>query len=64
MTSQEMENIALDAMCNCFLDGTESEDNIYDEAFTLALDALTDVGILAEIAGPIAQKIAQRISQP
>jgi hypothetical protein len=44
--------------------GDESADTIYEEAFTIAFDALHDAGIEQYTARRIAQEIAQGIAQP
>ena len=46
------------------LDGDSSDDQIYDEAYTLALDALIDAGIPLEDAREIAIEQAQLHAQP
>jgi hypothetical protein len=46
------------------VDSESSQDTIYEEAFTIALDALIDHGIPIEIAGPIASRAAQELAQP
>jgi hypothetical protein len=42
----------------------ESEDAIYDEAYTLAFDALADAGVVHAKAREIAQRVAQCFAQP
>lgn len=42
----------------------ESEDSIYDEALTLAQDALMDAGCPEEYLGEIARGVAQCYAQP
>jgi hypothetical protein len=42
----------------------ESVDAIYDEAYTLAFDALHDAGVSDELARQIAQQVAQCYAQP
>lgn len=46
------------------VDGDASEDSIYDEAHTLALDALIDAGCPEDLRGSIAQEVAQCFAQP
>jgi hypothetical protein len=42
----------------------ESADSIYDEAWTLAHDALVDAGCPLEYQGEIARSVAQCYAQP
>lgn len=42
----------------------ESPDSIFDEAYTLAFDALANEGIDHRVARSIAQEIAQCYAQP
>ena len=68
MTNDRMEEIAVgnierhlgDVCC----DGDESADAIYDEAYTLAFDALADAGIDHNMARIVAASVAQRYAQP
>jgi hypothetical protein len=45
-------------------EGEDSADSIYDEAYTLAFDALHDKGVNDDKARTIAQEIAQGMAQP
>lgn len=65
MNQQRMEEIAvgnierhLGDVCD------ESADAIYDEAYTLAFDALADAGIDHAKARLVAAEVAQRYAQP
>lgn len=68
MKLERMEEIAVgnierhlgDVCC----DGDESPDAIYDEAYTLAFDALSDAGIDHKTARGVAASVAQRFAQP
>lgn len=68
MTNERMEEIAIgnierhlgDVCC----DGDESADAIYDEAYTLAFDALSDAGVANKLARVVAANVAQRFAQP
>ncbi len=45
---------------DCFeADDKPSAEEIYEEMYTLALDALIDTGLTFEDAGPIAHKVAK-----
>lgn len=44
--------------------GDDSADSIYDEAYTIAFDALHDKGATNEQAQTIAREVAQAIAQP
>jgi len=50
----------------CCIDDPENvnADTIYDEAYTLAFDALHDAGWPAEVASKIAREMAQMFAQP
>jgi hypothetical protein len=63
MTNQEMENIARGNI-ERHLGDCESPDQIYDEAYTLAFDALHDAGVDAHKARDIAQYVAMCYAQP
>lgn len=45
-------------------EGEDSPDSIYDEAYTLAHDALVSAGIDTRTACTIAQQAAQAVAQP
>jgi hypothetical protein len=72
MTYDEMKELARgnvernlgDAIAEDCDDGEPSADLIYDEAFTLAVDALIDAGVDNKTAGIIATEIAQSFAQP
>lgn len=45
-------------------EGDDSPDAIYDEAYTLAFDALVDAGYSSAMARSVAANVAQRYAQP
>ena len=72
MTWDEMTEIARgnvernlsDAVGEDYPDGVPSPDAMYDEVFTLALDALLDRGVEHELAGQVAVSLAQSYANP
>lgn len=65
MTSAEMEALAWGAIERHLGDvAEESEDALYDEAYTIACDALVDAGCPLNDCRSVAQSLAQRIAQP
>lgn len=67
MTHQEMMDFAWSNvernLGSCIEDGA-TEDDVYDEAYTLAFDALADKGVPHATARSVAVQIAQRFAQP
>ena len=64
MTDEEMENIARGNIERHLGDCCESPDEIYDEAYTLAFDALHDADVDDDKAREIAQRVAMCFAQP
>lgn len=67
MTKEQMEEIAwgnVEQNIGCCVDAGDSADSVYDEAYTLAFDALADAGIDHETARGVAVNVAQRFAQP
>jgi hypothetical protein len=66
MTDEEMVQMAwgnVERNLGCVA-GEDSEDDIYDEAYTLAFDVLADAGITHATARAIAARVAQSFAQP
>jgi hypothetical protein len=55
---------AIESHLGDVIDGDASPEDIYEEAYTIALDALVDCGVDLLIAGQIACEEATRIAQP
>lgn len=50
--------------CHVEYEEDETADGIYDEWLTIAYDYLRDKGVVDEVAGYIAGKLAQGVAQP
>ena len=64
MTRDRMEEIARGNIERHLGDVAEDADSIYDEAYTLAFDALADAGVDHGTAGEVARRVAQGFAQP
>lgn len=67
MTNDQMEEIArgnIERHLGDVVEEDMSPDAIYDEAYTLAFDALADAGVDHATARGIAAKVAQCFAQP
>jgi hypothetical protein len=65
MTEAQMEEIARGNIERHLGDvADESPDAIYDEAYTLGFDALTDAGVTRDKAREIAQRVSMCFAQP
>lgn len=67
MTNKEMNDLAWGAVernLGNVVDGEDSADAIYDEAYTLAFDALANAGVSHATARGVACQVAQRFAQP
>lgn len=61
---ERLQGIAQGALERHLGDVAEDADSIYDEAYTIAFDALHDAGVDDWTAGEIASELAQRHAQP
>lgn len=61
---ERLQEIAQGALERHLGDVAEDADSIYDEAYTIAFDALHDAGVDDWTAGEIASELAQRHAQP
>lgn len=67
LTDEQMREIArgnIEAHLGDVADGDSSADAVFDEAFTLAMDALKDAGVSRDRAYRIAQSLAMDYANP
>lgn len=67
MTKERMQEIArgnIDKHIGDVIEDPEDKETVYEEAYTLGLDALVDAGVSLETARPIAHEIANSYAQP
>jgi hypothetical protein len=67
MTHQEMMDLAwsnVERNLGCCVEDGATEGDVYNEAYTLAFDALADKGVSHATARSVAVQVAQRFAQP